>query len=171
MTHPLRTERERQNLTINELADAADVNEKSVRRGESWEPVSAETRAKLATALGVEVESIWPRVEIGSIVAGQSGSARIAGMTASGNYVLQPMEFGPMVEISAADLKARFALDVVAAGTQSERRGFAALAAASARNAAEIEQQQRAGAAEQARVEHAEAAGWDAMAAAMDETR
>ncbi len=170
MTHPIRTERECQSLTIEALADKAGVNERSIRRAEAWESVSAETRAKIADALGVTVAELWQPVGIGSVITGVDGAARIAGMF-GGEYVLQPLEFAPPIQISEAELKARYAVDVVAPSTQPQRYGYEALAEASRRNALTIERQQQRAAAKQAEIEDAEAEGWAAMAAALEEVR
>lgn len=113
MDHPIRTARESRGLSVDALAELASINERSVRRAEAWESVSADTRAKIAKALGVEVSDLWEPVEIGSVVAGIDGPARIAGMF-GGEYVLQPLEFAPPISVSEADLRARYSVEVVA---------------------------------------------------------
>ncbi len=170
MNHPIRAERERQGLTIEALADKAGVNERSIRRAEAWESVSAETRAKIADALGVAVAELWQPVGIGSVIAGVDGAARIAGMF-GGEYVLQPLEFAPPIQISDARLKARYAVDVVAPSTRPERHGYEALAEASRRNALQLEAAQQRAAAKQAEIENAEAVGWQQMASALERGR
>lgn len=170
MIHPIRTERERQGLTIEALADRAGVNERSVRRAEAWESISAETRTKLADALGVAVGELWSPVGIGSVIAGVDGPARIAGMFGD-DFILQPLAFSPPIQLSEAKLKARYAVDVIAPTTQPERRGYEALAAESRRNAFAIERQQQEAAAAQQRIAEAGSEGWAAMSEALEDVR
>lgn len=171
MDHPLRSEREKRGLTITDLAERAGVNEKSVRRAEAFDSISGDTKIKIADALSVAVSSIWPVASVGAVVVGPSGAARIVGRTGSGGYALEPLSFGQVTEVSESELKARFAVDLVAAGVQSERHGFTVLAETSRRNAADIERAQQRAAADQARVHDAEEAGWAAIATTMDEIR
>lgn len=171
MNHPARKLREQRGLTIEEVAAKADVSERSIRRMESYEQVSVGTRKSVAAALEVDFSEIYEPVGIGSIISGVDGPARIAGQF-GGNYVLQPLEFGPPIEVSEAELKARYAVDTVAPATrENPRGGYEALAEASHLNANRIARAAAVGEAQQADVDASEAHGWAKFADALDETR
>lgn len=158
-SHPARKIREQRGLTIEEVAAMADVSERSIRRMESYEQVSAATREAVAAALGVDLTEIYEPVGIGSVISGVDGAARIAGMF-NGRYVLQPLEFAPPIEVTEAELKARYAVDVLAPNTQRERDGWRSLAEASRANALNLARAESAAASAQAEVNAAEARGW-----------
>ena len=71
--------------------------------------MSAETRQKLADALNVAVAELWSPVGIGSVIAGVDGACRIAGKFGDKSVPETPKS-GPPIEISEAELMARYAV-------------------------------------------------------------
>ncbi len=160
MKHPLEVARTNAGLTLDQLAEASGVNERTIRRAESFEAVAAETREKLAGALGVEVEALWPPVVVGSVVASAEGAYRVTAVASDGSYIVQPVNFGPNEVLTTEEIKQRFGV-TIAGATQpaAARKGWEALAAASHRNAWELERAEDLARVEQMKVNAAEVPG------------
>lgn len=171
MNHPVKIERERQGLTLDQLSTASGVSVRSLHRAESFQAVSGETQGKISVGLGVPVGELFVVCKIGAIIAGPDGGAfQVTATTSAGDWVIVPLEFGEVRVKSADALRAEFGVTVQAAA-QPERNGYAALAEASRLNANQIAQAEATAERDQARIDAAELRGWDAMAAAMDEAR
>lgn len=171
MKHPLEIARTNAGLTLDQLAELSGVNERTIRRAESFEAVSLETQWKLASALGTDPEQLWPPVRVGSTIAGPDGAYRVAAVASDGSFVISPVSFGANEVATAEEIKQRFGVSVAKPSTQAERHGYERLAAASRRKALAIEREHQRAAAKQAEVENAEAEGWSCFAQEMERVR
>lgn len=158
--HPVRVERERQNLTLDALAEKAGVSVRSLSRAESFQALREESKQKIAAALNVNVNDLWSEVRIGSIIAGPDGAYQVAATASDGSLIISPVSFGPNEVVSAAEIKQRFGVTVQTA-TQPQRNGWRSLAEASRANALSVERVQAQASAAQAEVNKAEAQGWN----------